>query len=269
MVEELRHFLLVIEHGTFTEAARRARLTQPSLSASIARLESALGARVLHRDRHGATATSAGEALVPRAKEVLGAIEGARRAVAEVAGLRAGEVRIAAGATVCTYYLPPILKRFREQHPGVLLRLRELSSAEVVDAVREGSADLGIAMGGTVGDRWRTDALVLVAKPGVERAGAPFVTFPRGTNTREALDRLFPEAEIAMELSSIATVKANVRAGMGVALLSRAAAENDLAAGRLCVLDDRRTPITRVMRVVHRGKARLSPAAAALRAMLR
>ena len=74
MVDELRHFLLVVEHGTFTEAARRAHLTQPSLSASIARLEGALGARLLHRDRHGSSLTAAGEALVPRAREVLGAL---------------------------------------------------------------------------------------------------------------------------------------------------------------------------------------------------
>jgi DNA-binding transcriptional LysR family regulator len=72
-----------------------------------------------------------------------------------------------------------------------------------------------------------------------------------------------------MELSSIATVKGHVRAGLGVALLSRTAVENDLAAGRLALVDDRRLPVTRTLRLVHRGADRLSPAAAALRAMIR
>jgi DNA-binding transcriptional LysR family regulator len=269
MVDELRHFLLVVEHGTFTEAARRAHLTQPSLSASIARLEAALGARLLHRDRHGSSLTAAGEALVPRAREVLGALENARRAVSEVAGLRAGEVRVGAGATVCTYYLPAILKRYRERFPAVGIKLRELTSAEVFDALHEGAIDLGVVTGGTVGERWRDDALVLVVKPGVDPVGAPLVTFPRGASTREHVDRLFPRAEIAMELSSIATVKGHVRAGLGVALLSRTAVENDLAAGRLALVDDRRLPVTRTLRLVHRGADRLSPAAAALRAMIR
>mgnify|MGYP003381075242 CR=1 FL=1 len=99
MIDELRHFLLVVEHGTFTEAARRARLTQPALSASIQRLEDHLGAKVLDRGRQGASVTACGEALVPRAKAVLAALSEAERAVAEVAGLRAGEVRLGAGAT--------------------------------------------------------------------------------------------------------------------------------------------------------------------------
>src|SRR3954469_5816811 len=102
MLDELRHFLLVVEHGTFTEAARRSRLTQPALSASIRRLEEHFGARLLHRGRAGAEATAAGEALVPRARAVFAAISEAERAVREIEGLDAGEVRLGAGATVCT-----------------------------------------------------------------------------------------------------------------------------------------------------------------------
>ncbi len=54
MIDELRQFLLVIEHGTFTRAARHAHLSQPALSAAIPRLEQWMGARLLHRDRKGA-----------------------------------------------------------------------------------------------------------------------------------------------------------------------------------------------------------------------
>lgn len=269
MIDELGHFLLVVEHGTFTEAARRARLTQPSLSASIARLEQRLGARVLHRDRHGARPTAAGEALVPRAREAVAAVEAAARAVSDVCGLRAGEVRIAAGATLCAYFLPGALKRFRERHPEVAIRLREMNSSTVLDALQEGAVDLALTAGGSHGERWRDDSLVLVGPPGATLEGASFVTFPPGANSREVLDRLFPEARVAMELSSIATMKAHVRSGMGVALLSRAAVEYDLTNGRLALIDDPRVPVRRVLRIVHRGVDRLSPAAAALRELLR
>ncbi len=71
-----------------------------------------------------------------------------------------------------------------------------------------------------------------------------------------------------MELSSIAAVKGHVRAGVGVALLSRDAVARDLAQGSLEVLPHPATPIARVLSLVHLGTERLSPAAAALRAML-
>src|SRR5687768_12187661 len=109
MMEELRHFLLILEHGTFTEAARHAHLSQPALTASIHRLEGELGARLLHRGPGGVSPTVAGEALVPRARAALAAVAEARRAIEEVQGLRAGEVRLGGGATVCTYLLPPVL----------------------------------------------------------------------------------------------------------------------------------------------------------------
>src|SRR5215212_2052563 len=99
MLESLRHFLLITEHGTFTRAARRAHLSQPALTASIHKLEEELGARLFHRGRTGAALTAAGEALVPRARAALAAVADARRAVAEIEGLRSGEVRLGAGAT--------------------------------------------------------------------------------------------------------------------------------------------------------------------------
>ena len=267
MIDELRHFLLVVEHGTFTEAARRARLTQPALSASIRRLEDHLGTRLLDRGRQGASVTACGEALVPRAKAVLAALSEAERAVAEVAGLRAGEVRLGAGATVCTYLLPKYIQRFREAHPAIRVRLREGRREGLVDAVLGGEIDLAVAPG-DAGEFWRDDALLLVAAPGAKAKGAPFVTFPRGASTRELLNRYIPEAEVVMELSSIAAVKGHVRAGVGVALLSRFAVEADLAQGRLVEVAHPKTPIGRVLSLVHRGVERLPPAAAALRLLL-
>jgi DNA-binding transcriptional LysR family regulator len=267
MITELRHFLLVVEHGTFTEAARRAHLTQPALSASMRRLEEHFGAALLHRGRGGAEVTAAGEALIPRARATLAALSEAERAVSEVAGLRAGEVRVGAGATACTYLLPPYIKRFREQHPGIRVKLREGLGEHIADAVDAGELDLAVVRN-DAGEAWKHDSLILVSAPGVDPRGAPFVTFPRGASTREILDRVFPEAEVVMELSSIATVKGHVRAGVGVALLSRHAVETDLAQGRLVEVEHARTPVRTVLSLVHRGVERLPPAAAALREML-
>ena len=82
-------------------------------------------------------------------------------------------------------------------------------------------------------------------------------------------DRYFPDVPIAMELGSIAAVVANARAGVGVALVSTRAIERELTAGQLVVVPHERTPIARPLYLVHRGRDRLPPAAAALHRMLR
>ena len=88
------------------------------------------------------------------------------------------------------------------------------------------------------------------------------MTFARGATTRTLVDLYFPDVPIAMELGSIAAVKGNTRAGVGVALVSRRAVERDVAGGQLVVLPSERTPIVRPLYLVHRG--RIVPAAAEL-----
>ena len=268
MIDELRHFLLIVELGTFTEAARRAHLSQPGLSASIQRLEAAFSARLLERGPGGARPTAAGEALVGRARGVLAALDDAQRAVAEIEGVRAGEVRVGAGATACTYLLPSALAVFRGEHPGVRFLLREAHTDDVLDALHRGDLDLGVVTTDR-GEPWIVDQLILVAAPDLpDPAHAPFVTFARGSTSRTLLGRHFPAAEIVMELGSIAAVKGNVRAGIGVALVSRAAAVRDLAHGWLVEVPHPATPIARPLHLVHRGVERLPPAAARLREVL-
>ena len=267
MISDLRHFLLVVEHGTLTEAARHAHLSQPALTAAMQRLERDLGARLLDRGAAGSSLTAAGRELVPRARAAIASIEDARRAIEELAGLRAGVVRLGAGATACTHLLPPVLAKFRAAHPGVRFLLREAAPPDILDALERGDLDLGVTTARN-GERWLDDPLVLVAAPGVDPRGAPFVTFARGSTTRDALDRAFPGVEIVMELGSIAAIKGNVRAGIGIALVSRAAVASDVALGRLVEVKHPKTPIVRTLSIVHRGKASLPPAAAALREAL-
>ncbi len=267
MLAELRHLLLIAEHGTFTEAARRAHLSQPALTASIRRLEEDVGATLLHRGRQGAALTAAGAALLPHALAAFAALDDGRRAVAEIEGLGAGEVRVGGGATACTYLLPKLIARFRRRHPGVRIVLREGFRSRVEDMLQSGELDLGIVTG--AGDElWRRDELILVASPKIDARRAGFLTFLDGSSTRELLLKHFGDVDIVMELSGIAAVKSNARAGIGKALLSRSAVVTDLASGRLVEIGSRKTPIRRKLSLVHRGVHRLPPAAAALRKLL-
>ena len=183
-----------------------------------------------------------------------------------------------------------------EWYPGVQILLREAHSEDLIDDLEAGDLDLVIlarvalfavgagpkgrarqwspellraARSGLAREKWMVDELVLVSAPGLPGAAdAPLVTFARGATTRMLTDHYFPDRPIAMELGSIAAVKANARAGVGVALVSTRAVERDIAAKQLEVVPSDRTPVQRPLYLVHRGRDRLPPAASALHAML-
>lgn len=275
MLRELEHFLAIAGAGSFTAAARLVHLSQPALTASVHRLEDAVGARLLLRGRHGAELTAAGQAFLPRARATLAAFSDGQRAVAELLGLSAGTVRLGGGATACTYLLPPLLAKFRKRRPAIGLMLREDTTAELEAAVAAGELDLAII---TLGKRQRfderlqrfgrhtDDELIVVAAPETEPTA--WITFTAGSPTRALLLERVPRAELVMELSSIAAVKGNVRAGIGQALISRAAVAADLAAGSLLEVPQRWTPVRRRLGILHRGRERLPPAALALLELL-
>jgi DNA-binding transcriptional LysR family regulator len=272
--DRLKHFLLVVEAGSFTAAAKRAHLTQPALTASIQRLEAQLGASLIVRGHRGAALTAAGDALLPRARAAMAAVADGERAVHEIVGLQRGVIRLGAGATVCTYYLPPLLAKFRKLHPGVQIFVREALMSDILLLLERGELDLGVVTHPTA-KVWYEDELVLVTsargpyKPrSCDPESAPFVTFPKGATTRELLERSFPRAPIVMELSGIASIKSNVRAGVGIALISRRAVERDLRARSLTIIKHAKTPIARSFSLLHRGLERTPPAALALYRLL-
>lgn len=270
MFDLFRYFVHVAEEGTITAAARRSHVTQPALTVALHRLEAHVGTPLVVRGRPRATLTAAGAALLPHARAALAAVRDALRAVEEVAGLKQGSVRVGAGATACTYYLPPILAEFRRAYPGVSILVREATTSELTEGLVAGEFDLAIVSGRSEGDFFCEDELVLVSKSALSLSpeSAPFVTFPKGAHARDILDELFPSATIAMEIASIAAVKANVRAGVGLGLISRRAIQRDLVALQLVEVSHPKTPVRRTLSIVHRGLSRLPPAALALHGLL-
>ncbi len=267
MLDPLHHLVLIAQHGTFTEASRLAHLSQPALTASIQRLEQQLDARLLDRGPGGARPTEAGRALLPWAEAALAAVDRGRQAVAAVQGLRTGHVHLGAGGSTSTYLLPPVLAAFRRVAPGVTVSVLEVGPRALVQRVRDGRLDLGIAPD-VEGEPWRDDVLVWVASPQLEVDGAPYLALPRGTSHRTLLQQAVPDAQVAIELSSLTALVAHAEAGLGIALISRLEVGDALAAGRLVELKLSAAPVARQLRLVHRGVARLSPAAAALRQVL-
>jgi DNA-binding transcriptional LysR family regulator len=143
-LHQLRYFVAVAEIRHFTQAADSVGITQPSLSKQIHVLESDLGAPLFERVRGNITLTAAGEVLLPLAKRILADVETASREVQELVGLRRGRVRLGATPSLCTSLAPEVLRRFRDAHPNVDVRVEESGSQDLVRDLLRGELDLAM-----------------------------------------------------------------------------------------------------------------------------
>jgi DNA-binding transcriptional LysR family regulator len=285
----LRTFLVVAELGHVTRAARALHLTQPAVSAQVAKLEEEIGQALFDRTPKGVVLTAAGTLFRQFVEEGIGRLEAGQRAIRELAGLEGGRLSIGGGATATTYLLPPLLGTFHEAHPDIRLFVREQGSQGVLDAVESGELDLGVVtLPGTEArkalrsielERWLDDDLRLLVPPAHplsrrrtfrirDLEGLPFVGFEAGSAVRALLDAYLREAGIAvdvvMELRSIESIKQMVAQGIGSAFVSRYALDEEDHA-----LDCKDGNPGRELALATRSDRTPSPAAAAFRALLR
>lgn len=140
----LTAFVRVVEHGSFTAAARSLSLPKSSVSRAVAKLERALGVRLLHRTTRSVSPTQVGAAYHVRVAGALAGLEEAHAEATRVQATIAGTVRVAAPGDIGQWLLAPVLARFARRHPEV--RVEVLLGARVVDLVAEG-VDLALRAG--------------------------------------------------------------------------------------------------------------------------
>src|SRR5579862_2475833 len=137
--------MAVAEEGSFTLAARKLRISQPSLSQQVRALERDLGANLLERTSRGARLTTAGREFLPEARAMLTASQRARLAVRQTEEVEGGELQIATVRSLAVGVLPPLIGEFRRRHPGVRIWLRELAHRDDLnDAVVAGLSDIAV-----------------------------------------------------------------------------------------------------------------------------
>jgi DNA-binding transcriptional LysR family regulator len=139
-LRQLRYFVAVAEERHFGRAAKRLRLSQPPLSAQIKGLEEELGVKLFQRSTRQVALTDAGRTFLERAEGILEAIEAAKGADEGVRGRL--EVGFISSATLGL--LPPAIRLFRERFGGVEIELRELTSAQQIDALYAGEIRVGL-----------------------------------------------------------------------------------------------------------------------------
>jgi DNA-binding transcriptional LysR family regulator len=142
-------FLAVAETGSLSAAARRLRLTQPTLSRHVDQLEALLGQPLFLRGPQGLVPTPGAAAMVTEARGMAAAEASLRRRAAGVATEETGVVRLSASEVVGAEVLPPMLAGFRAANPGIEIELALTNRAE---DVRRRAADLALRMFRPAGD---------------------------------------------------------------------------------------------------------------------
>lgn len=269
----LRLFVAVCEEGNIARAAAREALVASAVSKRIAAVEAQVGTPLLVRGRRGIAPTAAGQALLREARQVLQVMA---RLHAELSGFASGvsgSVRVVAAPSVLHERLADDIGAFLQQHPGVRVGLAEMVSPDIVRAVRDGTADLGVL--------WDlTDLSALASR--AYRADHLCVAVPRShrwaRRRRLAFDEVLDELNVAVapggmmdtllrreaarlgrlppwriQVSGMDAAARMVAAGLGAAVLPREAIKGHAARDALAMVPLAEPWGRRVFRVCHRN----------------
>lgn len=247
-LHQLRYFVAVAETGSFTRAAEREGVTQPTLSEQILRLESkqhGLGRRLFDRLGRKVVLTDAGQALLAHAQAVLAAVSEATRAVLDSG--EGGRLRVGAIPTVAPFLLPPAVVTFRKAHPAVQLQLKEDLTERLLADLLAGELDVALMALPVRDDRLHVEKLfsepLVMALPPKHRLASrnevklgdvvdePFILLDDvhcfGDQVLSFCHRGGLEPRVVCRGEQIVTLLAMVAAGQGVSVVPEMAAVAD------------------------------------------
>ena len=282
---QLRVFTEVAKYQSMTKAAESLHLSSPAVSMQIKEVEAQVGLSLFDRQGRTLSLSTAGEYFLVHARRLLAGLKEADDAMARFKRLEQGLLTIGIVSTA-QYFVPRLLARFHEEHPGVEVRLRVVGNREQLVALMEaGEVDLSV-MGrppkeiATRSESFAAHPLVFVCPPQhpLLAMGQPpinalqdfaFIVREQGSGTRAAMTAFFAEhrfsPHISMEMSSNETIKQAVMAGMGLSFLSLHTISLELRSGLIQLLDVEGTPVMRLWNLVRLQSRLLSPAAEAFR----
>ncbi len=213
-LRQLAYFVAVVEEANFTRAAERMHVAQPGISAQIRQLEKEFGHQLLDRSGRTVRLTEMGAAVLPHARAALRAVEGAKLAVDELAGLVRGHLAIGM-VTSHPVDIPVLLAQFHDDFPAVEITLAEANSGKLVDDLHGGRLDVAI-----VG--LATDL------PGLDPV--PLICLPDGTAIRAILENACTTAgfrpRVAFDAATPSVLADLAARGLGIAILPESLVRN-------------------------------------------
>lgn len=282
-VRQLRAFLAVAHTLNFAQASVRLNLSQPALSLAIRGLEEALGGALLKRTTRRVKLTAEGEAFFPMARQLLADWDNAEEAMRQRFTLQRGKVSVAAMPSFASNALPAVLKAFRDCHSGINVTVHDVINEQVVEMVRDGRVEMGIAfepesdsaLHFTTLTHDRFVAVVPAGSPLAGRGqlswrellGCDFISLQRPSAVRLLLEETLAHSgyrlDVAFESHQLVTVGRMVANGLGVSAVPALCARQMEELGAVCAPLGQPS-IERRVGVIRRGRTPLSAAAQAL-----
>jgi len=244
-IHQLRYFCAVAKAGSFTRAAEREHVAQPSLSQQIRKLEDELGARLLDRLGRTLRLTSFGETFLLRAEAILREVDDAKHEIQEMTGIDRGKLVIGAIPTIAPYFLPDRLASFSRKFPKVQFSVVEEITPVLLERLQAATIDVALMALPVPGDQFTSrellrESLYLVV-PDSHRLssnsrvhlsdieGDPFLLLKEGhcfrENTLAACTRARLKPNVIFESGQFATILAMVAANTGVSVVPQMAVE--------------------------------------------
>ncbi|MFT4113018.1 LysR family transcriptional regulator [Silvibacterium sp.] len=143
-IHQLRYACAIADTGSFSRAAERCQVAQPSLSQQVLKLEESLGAKLFDRLGRSIRLTEAGRAFIPHARSILEQMETARLSVADKHADLRGSVAIGVIPTIAPYLMPRYTAAFTRRFPEAKLRIVEETTPVLIESLRDLSIDIAI-----------------------------------------------------------------------------------------------------------------------------
>ena len=247
----LKAFLAVAEHGSFSGASAQLFLTQPAISKRIATLESELDIALFDRIGRHVSLTQAGKALLPRAQQILREIEDSTRAIRNLSGEVSGLLSIGTSHHIGLHRLPPVLRAFTKTYPDVELDIHFMDSEEACRAVEHGDLEMAIVTLPLQASAmlqtsvvWPDPMCVIVGRHhplahaqqlSLKQLSEHKAVLPaRGTFTREIIEQVFIKhhvhVNITLSTNYLETIKMLVSVGLGWSVLPESMLSKDIKA---------------------------------------
>jgi DNA-binding transcriptional LysR family regulator len=281
----LETFSRVADLKSFSKAANDLFITQPTVSGHILALEQSLSLRLFDRMGRKTHLTKAGELFLRHATKILSSRKDLLNALSEFSqGIR-GELSLGASTIPGEYLLPKVMSDFKKEHPGFILSLKIADTQEIVQCVLQGNVELGMT-GAKLNhnslhyEKYEEDEIIVIGPsdhPLAKKRRVNFEELSReswiireeGSGTQMAVEKALKKKGMSLkqlhaviEMGSTCSMKEGVKARLGLAFISKRAAEEELNQGLLSRIDmEGIEPILRQIYVLsHRGRA-LSPMA--------